>query len=74
MNALVAIVPVLVGVLVALERSQPWREEVGPDVGRSRKCQHPERDVPQLIEDGLAAPGSQAQRSEPSTKLSTTTA
>jgi uncharacterized membrane protein YedE/YeeE len=47
---------VLVGVLVALERSQPWREEVGPDV------------------DGLAAPGSQVLRSDPSTKLSSTTA
>ena len=27
-----SIAAVLVGVLVALERSQPWREEVGPDV------------------------------------------
>ena len=27
-----AVAAMLVGVLVALERSQPWREEVGPDV------------------------------------------
>jgi uncharacterized membrane protein YedE/YeeE len=46
----------LVGVLVALERSMPWREEVGPDL------------------DGLAPPVSQAHPSDPSTKLSSTTA
>ena len=48
-----AVAALLVGVLVALERSQPWREEVGPDV------------------DGLAAPGSQTRRSDPSAKLLT---
>ena len=50
-----SVATVLVGVLVALERSQPWREEVGPDV------------------DGLAAPSSEMQRSDPSTKLLTET-
>jgi uncharacterized protein len=44
---------VLVGVLVTLERLQPWREEVGPEV------------------DGLAALGSQMQRSDPTSKLQT---
>lgn len=48
-----SVAALLVGVLIALERSQPWREEVGPDV------------------DGLAAPGSQTRRLDPSAKLLT---
>lgn len=48
-----SVAAVLVSVLVALERSQAWREEVGANL------------------DGLAAAGSQTQRSNPSPKLLT---